>query len=361
MGNKMKRGMKRREFTMALAAGAVMGPVVLARAAVPKMQEVPSLAAKVKAGLPPVDKRIPSDPSIVEVFYGGEGPGRNGGDCNMLIANARDTRLMTLYSNARLIVYDDKLTLHPDILSSYEAKDGREFTLKLRAGHKWSDGRPFTTEDFRYFWEDIANNKELSSGGPSVELLVDGEPPKVDIIDELTIRYTWAKPNPYFITSQARANPLWLFRPAHYLKQFHIKYSSLEEIAKHAKGGQGQNPNWVQIHRRVDVMYNNDNPDLPTLNPWMLVTPPPAQRFVYDRNPYYYRIDAKGQQLPYFDRVIFTLAAANLVPAKAGLGESDLQSRYLNMRDYTFLRKSAKTSGVDVRLWEEGSGSQLAC
>ena len=360
MGSKMKRGLKRREFTVALAAGAVMGRSILAKAAVPTMQEVPSLADKVKAGLPPVDKRIPTDPSIVEVFYGGEGPGRNGGDCNMLIANARDTRLMTLYSNARLIVYDDKLRLHPDILSSYEAKDGREFTLKLRAGHKWSDGHPFTTEDFRYFWEDIANNKELSAGGPSVELLVHGEPPKVDIIDELTIRYTWDKPNPYFIPSQARANPLWLFRPAHYLKQFHIKYSSLEEIAKHAKGGQGQNPNWVQIHRRVDVMYNNDNTDLPTLNPWVLTTPPPAQRFVYDRNPYYYRIDAKGQQLPYFNRVIFTLAAANLVPAKAGLGEADLQSRYLNMRDYTFLKKSAKTSGVDVRLWEEGSGSQLA-
>lgn len=357
----MTRGMKRRQFTVALAAGAVMGRSVLAKADTPAMQEVPSLADKVKAGsLPPIDKRIPSKPSIVDVFYGGEGPGRNGGDCNMLIANARDTRLMTLYSNARLIVYDDKLALHPDILESYEAKAGREFTLKLRAGHKWSDGHPFTTEDFRYFWEDIANNKELSSGGPSVELLVKGEPPKVDIIDELTIRYTWDKPNPYFIPSQARANPLWLFRPAHYLKKFHIKYTSLEEIAKQAKGGQGQQPNWVQIHRRVDVMYNNDNPDLPTLNPWVLTTPPPAQRFVFERNPYYYRIDAKGQQLPYFDRVVFTMAAANLVPAKAGLGEADLQSRYLNMRDYTFLRKSAKTSNVDVRLWEEGSGSQLA-
>jgi len=246
--------MKRREFTVALAAGAVMGRSILAQATVPTMQEVPSLAAKVKAGLPPVDKRIPTDPSIVEVFYGGEGPGRNGGDCNMLIANTRDTRLMTLYSNARLIVYDDKLKLHPDILSSYEAKDGREFTLKLRAGHKWSDGHPFTTEDFRYFWEDIANDKELSAGGPNVELLVQGQPPKVDIIDELTIRYTWDKPNPYFIPSQARANPIWLFRPAHYLKKFHIKYTSLEEIAKQAKGGQGQQPNWVQIHRRVDVM-----------------------------------------------------------------------------------------------------------
>jgi peptide/nickel transport system substrate-binding protein len=356
----MKRGLKRRQFTMAMAAGALIGRATLAKADTPAMQEVPSLADKVKAGLPPVDKRIPKQPSIVDVFYGGEGPGRNGGDCNMLIANARDTRLMTLYSNARLIVYDDKFKLHSDILASYEAKEGREFTLKLRAGHKWSDGQPFTTEDFRYFWEDIANNKELSAGGPNKELLVQGQPPKVDIIDELTIRYTWDKPNPYFIASQARANPLWLFRPAHYLKKFHIKYTSLEEIAKHAMGGQGQNPNWVQIHRRVDVMYNNDNVDLPTLNPWVLTTPPPAQRFIYERNPYYYRIDAKGQQLPYFDRVIFTLVAANLVPAKAGLGESDLQSRYLNMRDYTFLRKSAKTSGVDVRLWEEGSGSQLA-
>jgi peptide/nickel transport system substrate-binding protein len=355
----MKRGMKRREFTVALAAGALIGRSALA--APPAMQEAALFTDKVKAGgLPPVDKRIPTNPSIVDVFYGGEGPGRTGGDCNMLIAAARDTRLMTLYSNARLIVYDDKLALHPDILASYEAKGGREFTLKLRAGHKWSDGHPFTTEDFRYFWEDIANNKELSGGGPNVELMVHGEPPKVDIIDELTIRYTWDKPNPYFITSQARANPLWLFRPAHYLKQFHIKYNPLEEIAKHAKGGQGQNPNWVQIHKRVDVMYNNDNPDLPTLNPWVLTTPPPAQRFIYERNPYYYRIDAKGQQLPYFDRVVFTLAAANLVPAKAGLGEADLQCRYLNMRDYTFLRKSAKTSGVEVRLWEEGSGSQLA-
>jgi peptide/nickel transport system substrate-binding protein len=360
MGSKVMRGMKRRQFTVAMAAGALMGRAALAKADTPAMQEVPSLADKVKAGLPPVDKRIPTQPSIVETFYGSDGPGRNGGECNMLIANARDTRLMTLYANTRLIVYDDKLKLHPDVLASYEVKEGREFTLKLRAGHKWSDGAPFTTEDFRYFWEDVANNKELTAGGPNVELLVHGEPPKVDIIDDVTIRYTWAKPNPYFIPSQARAAPLWLFRPSHYLKKFHIKYTSLEEIAKQAKGGQGQNPNWTQIHRRVDVMYNNDNPDLPTLNPWVLTTVPPAQRFIYERNPYYYRIDSKGTQLPYFDRVIFTLAAANLVPAKAGLGEADLQCRYLNLRDYTFLRKSAKTSGVEVRLWEEGSGSQLA-
>ena len=130
---------------------------------------------------------------------------------------------MTLYCNARLIVYDDQLKLQTDILESYEARDSREFTLKLRAGHKWSDGHPFTTEDFRYFWEDIANNKELSPSGPSVELLVDGKPPKVEIPDERTIKFSWDGPNPHFIESQARANPLWraFEQPGEVLAIFH--------------------------------------------------------------------------------------------------------------------------------------------
>lgn len=353
--------MKRRALTTALATalslGFMAGPA-LAADPVPTLRETPMFVDQVKSGaLPPVDKRVPQQPWVVRYFAGGDGPGQQGGQLNMLVASARDTRLMTIYSYTRLIVHDDKFKLKPDILESYEEKDGREFTFKLRAGHKWSDGQPFTTEDFRFFWEDVANNKDLSSGGPNVELLVEGQPPKVEIIDPLTIKYTWEKPNPYFIESQARAAPLFLFRPAHYLKKFHAKYTPEAEILKAAKGGQ---QGWVAIYRRLDVMYANDNVDLPTLNPWVNTTPSPAQRFVYMRNPFYHRIDEKGQQLPYVDRVIFTVAAANLVPAKAGLGEADLQPRYLNMRDYTFLQKSAQTSGVNVRLWESGSGSQIA-
>lgn len=349
--------MKRRVLTAALFFGWMVAPA-LAADPVPTMKETPMFAEQVKSGaLPAVDKRIPQEPWVVKQFAGGDGPGQQGGQLNMLIASARDTRLMTVFSYTRLIVYDDKFKLKPDILESYEEKDGREFTFKLRAGHKWSDGQPFTTEDFRFFWEDVANNKDLSSGGPNVELLVDGQPPKVEIIDPLTIKYSWDKPNPYFIESQARAAPLFLFRPAHYLKKFHVKYTPEAEILKSARGGQ---QSWVSIYRRLDVMYAGDNVDLPTLNPWVGTTASPAQRFVYLRNPYYHRIDEKGQQLPYVDRVIFTVAAANLVPAKAGLGEADLQPRYLNMRDYTFLQKSAQSSGVNVRLWEAGSGSQLA-
>src|ERR1051326_4655674 len=226
--------MKRRFFTAASAA-ALLAPRFVKADAPPAMQETPMFADQVKSGArPPVDKRIPTHPSVVSQFSGSDGPGKPGGQINILIASARDTRLMTLYANARLMVYDDKFQLHPDILESYEIKDSREFTLKLRPGHKWSDGHPFTTEDFRFFWEDIANNKELSPSGPAIELMVDDKPPQADIIDERTIRYRWDKPNPYFIESQARAAPLFLFRPAHYLKKVHARYTDPAEIAKAA-------------------------------------------------------------------------------------------------------------------------------
>jgi peptide/nickel transport system substrate-binding protein len=324
----------------------------------PTLRETPIFADRVKSGaLPPVAERMPEPPWVVRSFAGGDGPGRQGGELVTLVSGPRDTALMTVYSYTRLVVYDGEFKLHPDILESYEENAAREFTFRLRAGHRWSDGHPFSTEDFRFFWEDVANNSELSPAGPSVELLVDGQPPSVQIIDERTIKYRWHKPNPNFIESQARAAPLFLFRPAHYLKKFHSRYTDPAEIAKAAKGGL---QSWVQVFRRVDVMFGNDNVDLPSLNPWVLTTPSPAQRYVFVRNPFYHRADANGQQLPYVDRVIFTVVAPNLAPAKAGLGEADLQGRYLSLRDYTFLQNSAKSSGVSVRLWELGSGSQLA-
>ena len=47
-----------------------------------------------------------------------------------------------------------------------------------------------------------------------------GEPPKVEVLDELTVRWSWSKPNRFFIPALAAANQLFIYRPAHYLKQF---------------------------------------------------------------------------------------------------------------------------------------------
>ena len=130
--------MKRRVLTQILLMG-LAAPQAMAADPLPTMKETPSLLERVKSGaLPPVEKRIPQQPLVVEQFAGGDGPGKPGGQLNMLITGSRDTRLMTVYSYTRLIVYSDKFELHPDILESFEAKEGREFTMKLRAGDRKS-------------------------------------------------------------------------------------------------------------------------------------------------------------------------------------------------------------------------------
>ena len=316
--------------------------------------EPPSLAAEVKAGrLPPVAKRLPREPLVVQVAT----PGRHGGTLNSLAGRARDTRLFTIYGYARLVGYDQKFNLVADLLQSFDVKEGRVFTFKLRPGHRWSDGQPFTAEDFRYYWEDVANNKELSPAGPPRELMVGEELPKFEVVSATEVRYSWSRPNPEFLPRLAGASPLYIFRPAHYLKAFHKKYS--EKVRKADEDGSAQRK-WSAVHNRSDNLYDSDNPDLPTLNPWMNTTKPPADRFVAVRNPYFHRVDARGNQLPYIDRFVLAIADSKLIPAKAGSGEADLQARDLNFSNFTFLKQNEKTNGYRTLLWKPGKGAHFA-
>jgi len=307
--------------------------------------------------LPAIQQRLPETPEIAKFDGVGEGPGKPGGTLRMLMSAPRDTRMMVVYGYARLVAYDRAYDLVPDILESFEAKDDRIFTFHLRKGHKWSDGNPFTTEDFRYFWEDVAKNKELSPAGIPHELMVDGQPPTVTILDDLTIRYEWAKPNPTFLPALASPAPLYLFRPAHYLKKFHAKYADKDELKRLVEADRRRN--WAQLHNRVDSQYRNDNPNMPTLEPWILKTSPPSQRFVFERNPYFHRIDPEGRQLPYLDQVVFNLADTKIIPLKTGSGESDLQARGLRFDNYTFLKKGEGRGGYKVKLWRTATGDHI--
>ena len=314
--------------------------------------ETPMLAPDVKAGnLPPVEKRLPLSPRVLKA------EGHHGGTINSLAGRSRDTRLFTIYGYARLVTYAPDLTIVPDIAESFEVKDGRIFTFRLRKGHRWSDGHPFTTEDFRYYWEDVANNRELSPSGPPRDMLVDGEPPKVEILSDTAIRYTWSKPNPNFLPRLAGTSPLFIFRPAHNLKRFHKKYNP--KVAKADAEGTAKRK-WSAVHNRMDNMYESDNPDLPSLQPWVNTTKPPADRFVAVRNPYFHRVDAAGRQLPYADRFVLAIADSKLIPAKTGAGESDLQARDLNFNNYTFLKQSEKGNGYRTLLWRAAKGSHIA-
>ena len=316
--------------------------------------EPPMLELEVKTGkLPPVEKRLPQTPLVVQA----ETPGRYGGTLNMLIGRSRDTRLLVVYGYARLVGYDQQLKIVPDIVESFEVRDGRVFTFKLRKGHRWSDGHPFTAEDFRYYWEDVANNRELSPSGPPRDLLVDGMPAKFEVLNDSTLRYSWPKPNPQFLPRMAGASPLFIYRPSHYLRQFHKKYS---EIVRKTDEAGGSTRRWSAVHNRMDNMYESDNPRLPTLQPWINTTRPPADRFVAVRNPFFHRVDQAGLQLPYIDRVVLAVADSKLIPAKTGAGEADLQARDVNFNNYTFLKQGEKVNSYRTFLWRPGKGAHFA-
>ena len=322
--------------------------------------EAPSLAKKVAAGkLPPVEERLPFNPRKLNFKNLGLKIGKYGGSIRMLMARAKDARQMSVYGYSRLVGYHPKtFELEADILESFEVKEGRRFTFELRRGHKWSDGQPLTSEDFRYWWEDVANNKELSPVGPPKIMTINGELPIFEVINRYKFRYTWKRPNPDFLPRLASASPLYIYRPAHYMRQFHEKYTDRNILKKTVK--KSKQRNWAALHNKMDNLYRNDNVDLPVLQPWVSISKPSASRLIFKRNPFFHRVDPEGKQLPYADSFIFTIANNKLIPAKTGTGEVDLQARYLRFDDYTFLKKGEERSPYSTRLWKTAKGAHLA-
>ncbi len=349
--------------TKSMFAARLAGAAALLLAGLPALAqsyvETPLFAERVGKGeLPPVAQRLPKEPMVVDLAAKGRSVGRHGGEVTSLVARGRDIRYMSVQSYARLVGYTEKLALEPDLLAKLENDNDQTFTFRLRDGHRWSDGHPFTTDDFRYYWEDVAHNPEISPAGIPEFMILDGKPPRFEILDERTARYSWDKPNPRFLSQLAGPRDPFLYRPAHYLKQFHTKYANkgkLEEAAKKQKL-----KSWAALHNRMDDMFENTNPDLPTLQGWRVMNAAPATRFTFERNPYYHRVDATGQQLPYIDRVIFDVAAGGLMAAKANAGETDLLSRGLSMSDIPILKEGERAKGYRTLLWLYARGSELA-
>lgn len=332
----------------------------LAAPAQTAVQESPYWQEQVDAGsLPVAAKRIPSDPLVVDLSAKGRVFGTQGGTLKTMVTRAKDIRQMVPFGYARLVGFDQDYILSPDILVSLDVVEGRKFTLNLRENHRWSDGHPLTSADFEYWWLRVANNEELAPSGPPDFLRVDGEYPRVSFPDPLTVIYEWSKPNTHFIPTLAQARPPFILRPAHYLKQFHADFAAPEAMEE--KIGEMRVRSWAAMHNKLDNMYKFDNPDLPTLQPWMRITGKATSRFMFVRNPYYHRIDSRGVQLPYIDAVEMSVVGRGLVAAKSNAGESDLQARGLGFRDISILKKGELEGGnYRVLLWANGAASQIA-
>jgi peptide/nickel transport system substrate-binding protein len=308
--------------------------------------------------LPPVEQRLPKVPRVLNLSELGLEPGQFGGTLRMLIGGQRDIRYMPVFSYSRLIGYNRHLVPEPDILEAFEVDNERVFTFHLREGHSWSDGSPFTAEDFRYVWEDVFHVKDLARGGPPATLLINGRPPRFEMIDEKTVRYSWDEPNPDFLADQASPSPTRLMFPSAYLKQFHAKYQTKALLDQYIAKYRVQD--WAALHQTVSRTVRPENPDLPTLDAWRNRTAPPAEQFIFERNPYYHRVDEQGRQLPYIDRIVLGVSSAELISAKTGTGESDLQMTNLDFADYTYLKNAEQRYPIKVDLWKRTQGSRMA-
>lgn len=337
-------------WACATAPGSVAAP----------LKESSFWAQEVENGtLPPVANRIPLEPLIVDLEAKGRTTGTQGGTLATMVTRSKDIRQMVVYGYARLVGYDQNYELQTDLLRDYEVVDNKRFTLHLRKGHRWSDGAPFTSDDFKYYWDHIANNSELSPNGPPDVMRVDGVVGTMTFPDLHTVVVEWDQPNPRFLQILAGARPPFIYRPAHYLKQFHIEFAETEALASLVRSKRVRS--WAALHNKVDNMYKFDNPALPTLQPWMSATAGKSSRQLFVRNPFYHRVDTNGTQLPYIDIVKMTIVGGGLVAAKANAGEADLQARGLDFRDVSILKKG-QTDGGNYRtfLWANSAASQIA-
>jgi peptide/nickel transport system substrate-binding protein len=333
-----------------------------------KFAEAPMLADLVKAGkLPPVDKRVPEEPMVVKPLqtigrYGGTwrrgftGPG-DGENGNRIVST--DKILFWDYTGTKIM---------PCVAREWkQSDDGKSVTISLRKGMKWSDGTPFTANDFVFWYEEVYLNKDLLPT-PHPDFMANGKSGAIRKVDDTTVVFEFHDPNFLFVdilagstaigggqaTQSMDKRSMGAYMPAHYVKQFLPKFSSKDEVDKKAKAA-GFDGWLTYIKNRWDWRLN---PELPVLTPWKTVNPINTPTWVLERNPYYMGVDTAGNQLPYIDRISMTLAEnLEVLNLRAVAGQYDLQERHTALAKLpVFLENRAKV-GYDVRLDPALNGS----
>ncbi|MCB0071388.1 MAG: ABC transporter substrate-binding protein [Caldilineaceae bacterium] len=306
-------------------------------------KEAPMLAEMVAAGeLPALEERLPANPKVVEPA---ESLGQYGGTWHMGLRGGQDNALLT-----RTIAYEhlvrwtpDWTGIEPNVAESYEASpDATEFTFTLREGMKWSDGTPFTADDVVFWYEDILTNEAYQAAHPVPSwLLAGGEPPLVEKVDDYTFKVTFAAPNGLFIQNLATPSGDDFTRwPKHYASQFHPDYNTenLDELIAEAGATDWVNLMDLKVGGVPGTPYDArwQNSELPTLKAWRLTTAygEGTTQVVGERNPYYFKVDPEGRQLPYIDKVVYEIGEdVQVLVLKALNGEIDMQDRHIATLD----------------------------
>ncbi len=333
---------------------AVVITLLLTGSSFAQFNEAPELAARVDAGeLPPVEARLPADPFVVVPH---DRVGVYGGTWRRAFLGPSDMSSVHRLTHEALVRWnEDASEILPNLVRDWDVTpDGREFTFYLREGLRWSDGHPFTTEDLQFWYEDVFQNKDLT---PSFAewLTTEGEPVELEVIDEVTFKMSFPQPYGLFVTRMATFGN-GLLVPKHYAKQFHVNYVAEDELA--AMVAEADFEHWYQLYGQR--MSEWAVVGRPTLSAWVTETPNSRQNFILSRNPYYWKVDTEGNQLPYIDRIVNDLVQdSEVINLRAVAGEIDMQFRHLTVTNLPVFVDNAATGNYDVRIWRAAIGSDV--
>ncbi len=311
------------------AALAGVAPAAWAQAA----KESPTLTSLVSSGkLPPLAQRLPSTPLVVQA----EKVGTYGGAIRRGLRGSADHNgILRLVGNQGLVRWNLAFTeVLPCVAARWEVNaNATEFTFHLRPGMKWSDGKPFTADDVVFSIEDCAKNSDLYKSVPST-LVITNKPVVVSKLSDTAVKFTFA--SSYALFLEQLATPLGQYPtlfPKHYCSQFLPKYNP--KAADNAKAANVSD--WPTLFRNkcgdIEIPSRWGNLEKPTLDPWILTEAYSggATRVVMDRNPYFWQVDQAGNQLPYVDRLNFSIAQdVESLMLDALSGKLDIQERHID-------------------------------
>ncbi|MBN2389162.1 MAG: hypothetical protein JXR84_00475 [Anaerolineae bacterium] len=309
-----------------------------------KYGEAPMLAELVAAGsLPPVDERLPMNPYIVAVA---ESIGNYGGNWRRGFSGVSDRWGPTKINDRTLSWFDKDLNLKPKLLESWEVSaDTKTWTFHLRKGVKFSDGVELTSENFKWFYEYQVKNADLTPGDPPASHRTRNEDgswaiPEMEFPDDYTVVFKFAHPNPllFYEGGGTRSINGWL-TPGHYMAQWHMDLTE-DKAALEAKVAEAGFDSWAQYFNDNRNRFDQ-NPDRPQITPFLMKGSLAEERFVMERNPYYFGVDPEGNQVPYIDTVTHRLfESPEVLNMWVVNGEIDYQARHLSFGNYTLYKEN---------------------